>query len=917
MTDTSSQTLQEQKEKLFAAQQETVCRNTDRIFKWLLLLQWLVGIVLTLHVSPLTWAGESSKVHPHVWASLVLGGIISVFPALLAWKQPGRQFTRHVVAVGQMLMGALLIHLTGGRIETHFHVFGSLAFLAFYRDWKVLITATAVVLADHLLRGSFWPQSIYGTVSQSLWRTAEHAGWVIFENVFLLLSIRQSLREMRRQAGQQAELERINAGVEEQVRRRTADLAFSEEKFRVMSTSAPVGIFQTNAKGECTYVNDRWREITRRQDMENPAQLVGYLHPDDRRQVLKAWRAVMEQGVPFDCECRLLPLILHDEDEMEAGEGGNGALRANGVRWLHICANALRARNRITGTVGTITDVTQRRNTENELALARDAAMESARLKSEFLANMSHEIRTPMNAVIGLSNLVLDTELTDQQRDFITTVCHSAESLLTILNDILDFSKIESGKLLFEEEDFSLRHAMEDTLELMAERAHLKRLELVGLVQPNTPVQLRGDSGRLRQVLINLLSNAVKFTESGEVVMSVALVSRNADTVKLRFEVRDTGIGISPEVEERLFSAFSQGDGSTTRKYGGTGLGLVISKRIVELMGGDIGLQSEPGQGTLFWFTAVFKHSQAPLELTPHLPGSNTPTGVKALIVDDNLTNIMVLHHQLAAWGMTSRHASSADEAMRLMEQETAAGKPFQIILLDMQMPERTGLDLAREIKAHPAFSGTPAIMLTSLGMRMEPNVLREAGILECLLKPVRQSRLYDCLLKHLPARRHSAVLENVPVRSPAPAPASALSTAALRILVAEDNLVNQKVIVLQLKKLGWTAQVAANGYEVLDAMDRSRFDLILMDCQMPEMEGYEATRRIRDRERVRGVPEADRVHIVALTANAMAGDRERCMAVGMNDYLSKPVKHDMLAAAIRRFVDSRPQPAGETAAVP
>ncbi|MES2708195.1 MAG: response regulator [Verrucomicrobiota bacterium] len=888
MTEALNPSLPSQKDKLFAAQQQNVFRNTDRIFKWLLLLEWGFGVLVAVWISPLTWSGVSSRIHPHVWAAIVLGGIIAVFPALLAWRQPGRAFTRHAVALGQMLMGALLIHITGGRIETHFHVFGSLAFLAFYRDWRVLLTATAVVLADHLLRGIFWPQSIYGTVATSIWRTAEHAGWVIFENVFLLLSIRQNLREMRREAGQQAELEELNAGIEEKVGLRTADLAFSEEKFRVMSAGAPVGIFQTDAEGACTYTNDRWRAITLRRENESPAQLSRKLHPDDRQQVLTEWRAVLEQGLALDCECRLL---------LAGGE----------VRWLHIRANAMRTRESITGAVGTIEDVTQRRNAERDLALARDAAMESVRLKSEFLANMSHEIRTPMNAVIGLSNLVLDSELTAQQRDFITTVCHSADSLLTILNDILDFSKIESGKLLFEEEDFSLRQAVEDTLELMAERAHTKGLELVGFLQPNTPVQLRGDSGRLRQVLINLVGNAIKFTESGEVVIRVSLVSQDADGVKLRFEVRDTGIGIESEAEKRLFTAFTQGDGSTTRKYGGTGLGLAISKRIVELMGGDIGVQSEPGEGSLFWFTAVFHHSSAPLALAPQI-SLEKPTGVKALIVDDNITNILVLHHQLNAWGMTSCHASGAEEAMQLLKRETAAGKPFQIALLDMQMPGRNGLELARDIKAHPAFTDMPVIMLTSLGVRLEAGVLREAGILECLLKPVRQARLFECLMRVLQSRwlPGPAAGEELVTSPEIPAVPPAPAASACRILVAEDNLVNQKVIVLQLKKLGFSTQVAANGFEVLAAMERSPFDLILMDCQMPEMEGYEASRRIRKRERAQGLAENQGVHIIALTANAMAGDREKCLAAGMDDYLSKPVKQDLLAAALRRFTEKR-----------
>jgi two-component system sensor histidine kinase/response regulator len=869
---------------LYQAQCEANFRNTDRLFKWLLPVQWIFGMVIALTVSPRAWSGLYSSIHPHVWAAVALGGIITLFPALLAWRHPGAVFTRHFVAAGQMLMGALLIHLTGGRIETHFHVFGSLAFIAFYRDWKVLMTATVVVVVDHLMRGLFWPQSIYGSAAVSIWRTLEHGGWVIFEDVFLLLSIRQSLRGMRQVARQQKELEVVNAGIEEQVLQRTGELAASEERFRLMSAGAPVGIFQTDPSGECVYTNERWKEITRRPSSESPDRLAQHIHPEDRPRVLQQWRELAEKGSVFDCECRLID---------PAGE----------IRWLHLRANAFPSNNGPAGAVGTIEDITHRRNAERDLGLARDAALESARLKSEFLANMSHEIRTPMNAIIGLSSLVLDTELTTSQREFIAIVNNSAEALLTILNDILDFSKIESGKLVFEEEDFNLRETVEDTLELLAESAQAKGLELVGFLEPGTPSLVRGDAGRLRQVLLNLLGNAVKFTEHGEVVARVLPVSLDTDSVHLRFEVTDTGMGIAPDGAARLFEAFTQADGSTTRKYGGTGLGLAISKRIVELMGGEIGLESEPGKGSQFWFTAVFKHSGAPVALTREVRLEN-PAGLRALIVDDNITNVLVLHHQLSAWGMKTRYASSADEGLKLLESEMAAGHPFHVVILDMLMPVRDGLDLARDIKANPAFAGIPVVMLTSRGYRLDPATLQEAGIYECLLKPVRQARLFECLLQVLKRADPPPDARQSPGKK-MPGAAS-MAHRELRFLLAEDNAVNQKVALLQLKKLGWEAQVATNGLEVLAALETSPYDVILMDCQMPEMEGYEATRRIRQLESANQVPEQDQVYIIALTASAMAGDREKCIAAGMNDYLSKPLKLDRMAAAIQRFTERK-----------
>ncbi len=541
-----------------------------------------------------------------------------------------------------------------------------------------------------------------------------------------------------------------------------------------------------------------------------------------------------------------------------------------------------------------------RRETERELALARDAALESARLKSEFLANMSHEIRTPMNAIIGLSGLVLDTELTTSQREFISIVNSSAESLLTILNDILDFSKIESGKLIFEEEDFNLRETVEDTLELLAENAQARGLELVGALGVEVPLCIRGDSGRLRQVLLNLAGNAVKFTEQGEVVIRVMLKPHagNGESVKLIFEVIDTGIGIAPEAAAKLFEAFVQADGSTTRRYGGTGLGLAISRRLVEIMGGEIGVESEPGRGSRFWFTAVFRNSAMPAAPpVERLP--ENPSGMRALIVDDNITNVLVLHHQLAGWGMKTRYASGARDGLALLEHETAEGRSFDVIILDLLMPDRDGLDLARDIKANPAFAGIPVIMLTSRGYPLDPATLRETGISECLLKPVRQSRLLECLLQVL--RRKSPVPSvELPAGMVEEDPAYASRSA--RILLAEDNAVNQKVALLQLKKLGWSAHVACNGLEVLEAMERCRYDLILMDCQMPEMEGYEATRRIRQKEAADHIPENERTYIVALTASAMVGDREKCLAAGMDDYVSKPLKLDKMAGALQRF---------------
>jgi PAS domain S-box-containing protein len=534
----------------------------------------------------------------------------------------------------------------------------------------------------------------------------------------------------------------------------------------------------------------------------------------------------------------------------------------------------------------------ERRQLDQALVVARDEALRAAQAKGEFLANMSHEIRTPMNGVLGMLELLQASRLSDEQREFATTARNAAEALLGIINDILDISKIEAGKLELERLDLDVRAVVEDVCFILGGRAEDQGLELACFVPLNIP-RVKGDPTRLRQVLINLVGNAIKFTQRGEVVVRAEVESEGAATVKLRIEVKDTGIGMSPEVQARLFTPFTQADGSTTRRFGGTGLGLSICKNLAEMMGGAIGVNSVQGQGSTFWFTVgLEKISAAGLEPMER----NRLRDLRVLIVDDNATSRKILEHYTQATGMRATTAENGERALEFLHAAARLGQPFDIALLDLQMPGMDGLELAQTMGRDPALRNIPRIMLSSIG-QIDAGRLAAAGIQASLTKPVRHAPLLDALAK---------VVGQIP-HVPQPSGESTREWQTFpgrRVLLVEDNPLNKKLALLVLQRFEIDVTVAHHGREALAAIGRDSFDLVLMDCQMPEMDGFEATRAIRKWENGNGNP-ASRLPIIAMTANAMEGDRERCLAAGMDDYLTKPFTQTHLQAMLSKWLSN------------
>jgi PAS domain S-box-containing protein len=914
-------------------------------------------------------------------------GLLEVLPiaglAICAYRSIRHRQTSTICAsLGLITASAVLVHLSGGMIEAHFHFFVMVGVIALYQDWRPFLAAIGFVLLHHGIVGVLAPHDVYNHAGaqQHPWvwagvhggfilamSAAGMANWKFSERsqsqLFRLAAIAESSADAifgwstdgtinswnrgavelfgyshdevvgqpfgilvptarQGEARNQVEQVRHGSGVEpfdtqrlrkdgtlvdvsvtvspvrgphgeviggatiirDNTARRRAEEALRRNEAELQRTLSLVaatleatadGIFVSNLAGKAVSFNTHFADM-----WHLPESLRGLPHMAEGMA-----HAVQMLADPDAFLASTVEMFAHPDDDFHdvlyfqdglIYERSSRPQRVDGV---------------VVGRVWSFHDITERRGLEAELAEARDEALESSRLKSDFLATMSHEIRTPMNGVIGLTGLLLDSPLTDTQRQYAEGVRTSGESLLGIINDILDFSKIEAGKLELEMVDFDLAEALDDVAFLVAESARAKGLELVAYCHPGMPTLLRGDVGRLRQILLNLVANAVKFTAQGEVVLRASLGhADDAEHVVVRLEVLDTGIGIAPESSERLFDPFSQADASTTRRYGGTGLGLAISRRLTEAMGGTIGVDSELGQGSAFWLELPLARASHPHQVPER--SRRLPPDLRILIVDDNQTNRLVLGAQLLAWDLTADLVPDAYAALDLIQRAAEEGRPYDIALVDMAMPGRDGMDLARIVKADPTLRSVRLLLLTSVSVGADEAA--RAGFSVCLTKPARLSQLYEALVRALAPPAQPA-----PLRAPPPAPTTSPDTKG-RLLIVEDNAINQAVARAMVGKLGYSCDVAGNGIEALAAADRRHYDLVLMDCQMPEMDGFEATAELRRREAGRSP-----VPIIAMTAGAMVEDRDRCLAAGMDDYLAKPVKGVELERMLTQWLPS------------
>ncbi|MBI1850660.1 MAG: response regulator [Planctomycetes bacterium] len=755
--------------------------------------------------------------------------------------------------------------------------------------------AFVVAIVMMLAAARHWPP----TSSLSSESVASNHSWVAWGilvtghacaallGALLLVATGRTMRVEETVEARDFEIRALNDRLRQHGRERDAAeklLRAKQAELLAMNDASPVGIFVTDAQGANVYVNPVFERITGvAMDSPRAGEFREAIHPDDRERVVGRWRDCVASGRSYESVHRYV--------------------RPDGaIVWVSSKAAAIRDGDAITGYIGTVEDVTARVQVETELIRSKEAAEAGSRAKSEFLATMSHEIRTPMNGIIGMTDLLMDTNLTDEQRDYADTVHSSAEALLVVINDILDFSKAEAGNLTLDRSQFDLVSVTANVVEMLAETARRKGLVLRCRIDSDVPKRVIGDPGRLRQVLLNLVGNALKFTPAGEVDVHVRRAGHTTTETQVRFEVHDTGIGIDPSSKDRLFEAFLQGDGSRTRQFGGTGLGLAISKRLVELMGGEIGVECRKEAGSTFWFTVW-------LEQTGAVDSCQAAAlnGVRTLLVVGDGESRTTLEMWLRSWGASVDGVARSVEARRLVAERRS--RPFHLIVIDETPGREDAVDLVRKIRSDDAHVSAAIAFATSIAAPTVSPEIDAAGISCLLRKPFHRTQVLSEIVAAL-GHSSKAPTPDKPARSSKP-PAKPLWIGGAnrgRILLAEDNVVNQKVTVALLARLGFRCDVVANGNEAVAAAARLRYDAILMDCQMPEMDGFEATRQIREHAGVEGRPP-----IIALTASALEGDREKCLAAGMDDYIPKPLRTPELKAALDRWCrlsSSDPAPA-------
>ncbi|MGE5370400.1 MAG: response regulator [Solirubrobacterales bacterium] len=673
-------------------------------------------------------------------------------------------------------------------------------------------------------------------------------------------------------------------GMAEKEQTETA-LKQSQEQYRSLVDSMSEVVFQSDFTGVATFLNPAWTQLTGYSVEETIGRnFIEFIDPDDQAMLLQSMRDLSVDHFP-----RLTVRCI---------------TRLGEIRWIDMYPRlVVDSSGNPAAVTGTVNDITDRIGLIDALRTAKEAAESADKAKSEFLANMSHEIRTPMNVVIGMTDLLLDTRLSPEQLEQAQLIRNASHSLLTILNDILDFSKIEAGKMELEEIDFDLTAVVEGAADLLSWKAHEKQIALMSYIDGQIPLRLKGDPGRLRQILINLLSNAVKFTETGEVVVSARMGPESPTRAAVVFEVKDTGIGMSEQDRSGLFEPFTQADGSMSRRFGGTGLGLSITKRLVELMHGFIEVESELGVGSVFRFTVPLKRFA---EGQSGFAAEGVLTGTKVLVADPAETARDIIGRYTAAWGMEVYRTGAALDAFSLLSRHAEAGRGFDVVLIAMKLPDMSGIELGRIIKQDPVLGSTKIVMITAYDSRGQARHAAETGFAFYLTKPIKRDLLQDCLISALTGKE-SAMSQDVHM------PAEGLRVlnqgeleipaSGTLILVAEDNQDNQRLVALFLKKMGLQGKMANNGQEAValaTGVD-SPYDLVLMDCQMPVMDGFEATRAIRMHEQDSG----KHIPIIAMTANAMQGDRERCLEAGMDDYISKPINQKIMAEVIQKWLRS------------